>query len=162
VNENEPLVIPSSAVLRTGKRAVVYVEKPNAERPTFEGREIQLGPRAGDVFLVVSGLTAGERVVSHGAFKIDSALQIQAKPSMMNPTGGGPAPGHNHGGSAVSGSSTNHASVAGGIEIPVETIASLLKPYLALQSALANDDLAASQAAARAMMEITGHSGPLP
>jgi Cu(I)/Ag(I) efflux system membrane fusion protein len=43
--ENAPLIVPSSAVLRTGKRAVVYVEKPNTERPTYEGREIVLGPR---------------------------------------------------------------------------------------------------------------------
>lgn len=47
--ENEtgsaPLLIPSSSVLRTGKRAVVYVEQPNADRPTFEGREIVLGAR---------------------------------------------------------------------------------------------------------------------
>ena len=82
-----PLIVPASAVLRTGKRAVVYVEKPEAERPTYEGREIVLGPRAGDVFLVESGLEAGERVVTNGAFKIDSALQIQAKPSMMSEAG---------------------------------------------------------------------------
>jgi Cu(I)/Ag(I) efflux system membrane fusion protein len=60
------------------------VEKPNAERPTYEGREIVLGPRAGDHYLIESGLAAGERVVTNGAFKIDSALQIQAKPSMMS------------------------------------------------------------------------------
>jgi Cu(I)/Ag(I) efflux system membrane fusion protein len=80
-----PLVVPASAVLRTGKRAVVYVRIEDAEEPTFEGREIVLGPRAGDVFLVQSGLSEGERVVTRGAFKLDSALQIQAKPSMMNP-----------------------------------------------------------------------------
>ena len=98
--ENEsgsaPLVIPASAVLRTGKRAVVYVEKPNADRPAFEGREIVLGPRAGDYFVVNAGLDAGVRVVTNGAFKIDSALQIQAKPSMMNPEDGGSVPGCNH------------------------------------------------------------------
>ena len=44
-----PLVVPASAVLRTGKRAVVYVEKPNAERPTYEGRVVEIGLRAGDV-----------------------------------------------------------------------------------------------------------------
>ena len=54
----------------------------------FEGREVVLGPRAGDHYLVVSGLEEGERVVVQGAFKIDSALQIQAAPSMMNPDGG--------------------------------------------------------------------------
>ena len=86
-----PILVPRSAVLFTGKRAIVYVEVPDAERPTYEGREIVLGPRAGDRYLVASGLAAGERVVVNGSFKIDSALQIQAKPSMMSP-GGGEAP----------------------------------------------------------------------
>lgn len=80
-----PLVIPVSAALVTGKRAVVYVELPDTERPTFEGREVVLGPRAGDHYIVESGLQEGEEVVTQGNFKIDSALQILAKPSMMNP-----------------------------------------------------------------------------
>lgn len=78
------LVIPASAPLITGRRAVVYVQLPDTPRPTFEGREVVLGPRAGDVYLVVSGLAEGEQVVTRGNFKIDSALQIQAKPSMMS------------------------------------------------------------------------------
>lgn len=81
----EPLVIPASAALITGTRAVVYVEVPDAEKPTYEGREIVLGPRAGDYYLVKEGLRAGERVVVKGNFKIDSSLQIQARPSMMQP-----------------------------------------------------------------------------
>jgi len=60
-----------------------------ADRPTFEGREIVLGPRAGDYFLVRNGLQEGERVVTQGNFKIDAEIQIQAKPSMMTPEGGG-------------------------------------------------------------------------
>ena len=86
-NAEPPLVVPASAVLRTGKRAVVYVEMPDTDRPTYEGREIEIGARAGDVFIVSSGLGLGDRVVTNGAFKIDSALQIRAKPSMMNPQG---------------------------------------------------------------------------
>ena len=98
---DRPLVIPTSAPLITGTRAVVYVEVPGAAKPTFEGREIVLGPRAGQWYLVREGLAEGERVVIRGNFKIDSALQIQAKPSMMSPEGGGPAPGHEHGGAAA-------------------------------------------------------------
>jgi len=81
----ERLVIPATAPLITGRRAVVYVRDPEREVPTFEGREILLGPRAGDWYVVADGLRAGEEIVSQGAFKIDSALQIQAKPSMMQP-----------------------------------------------------------------------------
>jgi len=98
---DKPLVIPATAPLVTGTRAVVYVQVPGAEKPTFEGRQIVLGPRAGDWYLVREGLAEGERIVTRGNFKIDSALQIQAKPSMMNPEGGAPAPVHEHGGAAA-------------------------------------------------------------
>ncbi len=66
-------------------------------QPTFEGREIVLGPRAGDFYLVRHGLEEGELVVRQGNFKIDAEIQIQAKPSMMTPEGGGGG-GHDHGG----------------------------------------------------------------
>lgn len=79
-----PLVVPKSAVLITGKRAIIYVKNPNAEEPTFEGREVVLGVRAGNFYVVKNGLEEGEEIVTNGAFKIDSALQIVAKPSMMS------------------------------------------------------------------------------
>jgi Cu(I)/Ag(I) efflux system membrane fusion protein len=81
----EPLVIPHTAVLFTGTRSVVYVEVPGADRPTYEGRTVVLGPRAGDFTIVREGLREGEAVVVNGAFRIDSAMQIAAKPSMMSP-----------------------------------------------------------------------------
>ncbi len=68
-----------------------------ANNPTFEGREIVLGPRAGEYYLVRNGLHEGEMVVTRGNFKLDSEIQIQAKPSMMTPEGGGGG-GHDHGG----------------------------------------------------------------
>lgn len=102
VGKEAPLVIPASAPLLTGTRAIVYVEVAGTEEPTFEGREVVLGPRAGDYYLVKSGLSEGERVVTKGNFKIDSALQILAKPSMMNPEGGGGLiTGHVHQGSTM-------------------------------------------------------------
>lgn len=94
----KPLVIPVTAALLTGTRAIVYVQIPDAEEPTYEGREIVLGPRAGDYYLVKAGLKEGELVVTNGNFKLDSALQISAKPSMMTPEGGGGVGGHHHGG----------------------------------------------------------------
>jgi len=98
--DEAPLVIPVSAALVTGTRAIVYVELPERQAPTYEGREVVLGPRAGDQYVVLHGLQAGELVVAEGNFKIDSALQLQARPSMMSPAGGQPAGGHNHGGGA--------------------------------------------------------------
>jgi membrane fusion protein, copper/silver efflux system len=91
-----PLLIPASAPLITGRRAVVYVALPDQEG-VFEGREIVLGPRAGNFYQVQEGLAEGELVVVRGNFKIDSEVQIQARPSMMNPHGGGAVPGHDHG-----------------------------------------------------------------
>ena len=82
-----PLVIPATAPLLTGTRAVVYVAVPDREG-VFEGREVVLGPRAKDFYVVREGLYEGEQVVVQGAFKIDSSLQIQGKPSMMAPAGG--------------------------------------------------------------------------
>lgn len=79
-----PLLIPVSAPLITGKRALVYVQQP--EQPgVYVGREIVLGARQGDFYQVKSGLHDGELVVTRGNFKIDSAIQLQARPSMMNP-----------------------------------------------------------------------------
>lgn len=92
------LVIPATAAMITGRRTVVYVRLEGKEKPTFEGREIVLGPRAGDYYLVKEGLLEGEQVVTKGNFKIDASLQIQAKPSMMNPEGGAMPAGHQHGG----------------------------------------------------------------
>lgn len=93
----KPLIIPVSAALVTGTRAIVYVQVPDTEKPTFEGREIVLGPRTDDYYLVRSGLSEGELVVVKGNFKIDSSLQIMAKPSMMTPEGAGGGGMHDHG-----------------------------------------------------------------
>jgi Cu(I)/Ag(I) efflux system membrane fusion protein len=81
------LVIPASAPLITGKRAIVYVQVPGKEG-VYEGRDIVLGRRAGEYYIVKEGLREGEIVVINGNFKIDSAIQLLAKPSMMNPEGG--------------------------------------------------------------------------
>lgn len=91
------LLIPDSSPLITGKRAVVYVRLPNRENPVFEGREVNLGPKTTDGYVVLDGLQEGEEVVVNGAFQIDSALQIMAKQSMMSPEGGGATGAHQHG-----------------------------------------------------------------
>ena len=84
-NGEESVLIPKSSILWTGKRAIVYVKKPNYAQPTFQFREIDLGAEAGDDYIVERGLSEGEEVVAHGVFKIDAAAQLQGKISMMNP-----------------------------------------------------------------------------
>ncbi len=93
--KDAPIVIPATVPLITGKRAVVYVRIPD-NSTMFEGREVVLGPRAGNYYIVLKGLHEGESVVVNGNFKIDSAMQIEAKPSMMNPEGGGMSAVHKH------------------------------------------------------------------
>ena len=67
------LAVPRSAVLDTGMRKVVYVAKGDG---VFEGRRIEVGPVAGDYVPVLAGLNEGERIVTQGAFMIDSQTRI--------------------------------------------------------------------------------------
>ncbi|MCM4153523.1 efflux RND transporter periplasmic adaptor subunit [Arenibacter sp. N53] len=80
---NETIVVPQSAVLWTGERSLVYI-KTNPNEPVFEMREITLGNRNGDDFMVVSGLEIGDEIVTNGTFTVDAAAQLQGKKSMMN------------------------------------------------------------------------------
>jgi len=138
-----PLVIPATAPLMTGRRAVVYVREPGDE-PRFTGREVVLGPRAGDHYLVVSGLAEGDQVVVKGNFKIDSALQILARPSMMNPAGGPDAhSGHDHEFQAAALKNAGPRFFA--------TLEPAVDAYLAFQAALAGDEATAAREAAEVL-----------
>jgi Cu(I)/Ag(I) efflux system membrane fusion protein len=155
-----PLVVPVSAPLITGTRAVVYVAVPGKES-VYEGREVVLGPRAGDYYLVRDGLEEGEMVVGNGTFKIDSALQILAKPSMMSPEGGAPPPGHDHG--AMPGMAgeevTEQADVSSFTDIPDE-FKKLLDPvvaaYFEIQQALSRDNLQAARSGTKKIVGALG------
>jgi Cu(I)/Ag(I) efflux system membrane fusion protein len=141
-----PLLVPATAPLITGRRAVVYVQVPGADRPTFEGREVVLGPRAGARYIVESGLVEGERVVVNGAFKIDSAMQIQARPSMMSPSGDdAPNGGHRHGAGQSTG--TPEFAVPEAFRVRLGALAASVMSFT---SALAADDrVVARQAVTR-------------
>lgn len=138
-DEPAPLVIPASAPLITGRRAVVYVRVPGSGRPTFEGREVVLGPRAGEQYVVVEGLAEGERVVINGAFKIDSAMQIQARPSMMSPRNEDPS--------------------FAAPDAFRQALGAFVSDVMRLSAALAADDLAASSALAA---DRTAAAGTIP
>jgi Cu(I)/Ag(I) efflux system membrane fusion protein len=79
----DKLVIPASAVLWTGKRSVVYVKQAGDE-VIFHLREIELGPKLGESYVITDGLSDGEEIVTQGAFSVDAAAQLEGKPSMMN------------------------------------------------------------------------------
>jgi Cu(I)/Ag(I) efflux system membrane fusion protein/cobalt-zinc-cadmium efflux system membrane fusion protein len=69
------LVIPASGVLQSGTRQIVFVSRDDGY---IEPREVQLGGRAGDDFIVLKGLKVGEQIVSSANFLIDSESQLQA------------------------------------------------------------------------------------
>ncbi|MCP4052726.1 MAG: efflux RND transporter periplasmic adaptor subunit [Mesoflavibacter sp.] len=92
------IVIPKSAVLWTGKRAVVYVKVPHEKTISFVYREIELGQDMGQFYSVADGLEEGEVVATNGVFRIDASAQLLGQKSMMNPEGGKVNTGHNHGG----------------------------------------------------------------
>ncbi len=145
-HQHESLLIPATAVLRTGERAIVYVKLPGDE-PIFEGREVVLGPRVGEHYIVRSGLTEGEQVVVRGNFKIDSAMQIAAKPSMMNPKGGSSGMEHNHGGKIASGQTHSEQD-----EINIEP---LLEAFSMAKSAFQEGDSAKAKEALSAVRFIS-------
>ena len=157
-----PLLIPASAPLITGRRAVVYVQLPDADRPTFEPRDVVLGPRTGDWYIVQEGLAEGELVVARGAFKIDSELQIRGRPSMMQPEGGAP-PVHDHGGAGEHAAGQNAAGQqAAAAPAPVEAqapetfrveLGRLVRAQFALVRALAGDDPETARTAALSVDE---------
>lgn len=133
--EDAPLVVPASAVLYTGRRSVVYVEQSTAAGLAYAPRVVRLGPRLGEVYPVLSGLDAGERVVSRGAFVIDADLQIRGGPSMLTLPDDHERAAEEAARPALSGRER-------------DALAPVLRAYLALQTALAEDDLAATHTAA--------------
>ena len=91
--KEQVLSIPSSAVLWTGERSVVYI-KTNPSQPVFEMREITLGNQIGNNYEVLQGLNNGDEIVTNGTFTVDAAAQLQGKKSMMNKEGGKVMTGH--------------------------------------------------------------------
>ena len=69
------LVIPVSGVLQSGTRQIVFVDRGAGY---LEPRDVQLGPQAGDQYVVLKGLKPGERIVTSANFLIDSESQLQA------------------------------------------------------------------------------------
>lgn len=88
-----PLVVPLTAVLDSGLRKLVYVERAKGQ---FVPVEIEVGPRTGDAYLVLSGLREGDLVVTRGNVLLDSQFQIRGLPSLFYKEGQGPAAGHAH------------------------------------------------------------------
>lgn len=150
------LFVPTSAVMWTGERSLVYV-KVNRDDPVFEMREVMLGARNGENIEITNGLESGEEIVTNGTFTVDAAAQLQGKKSMMNKTGGKTMTGHEHHmgmqedlGSESSGEMMNMV-FSDGFQKDFEEI---LPAYLKLKDALVASDASKTSMEANATLEI--------
>ena len=82
----EQTVIPDTAVLRTGSHNVSFIDRGDGY---LTPAEIELGPHVGDQFIVLKGLSVGQKIVSSANFLIDSESQLQAAAGAFVP----PPPG---------------------------------------------------------------------
>jgi len=69
------LVVPASAILQPGTRQIAFVDRGDGY---LEPREVRLGARVGDDFIVLKGLKEGEKIITSANFLIDSESQLQA------------------------------------------------------------------------------------
>ncbi|HBO85305.1 MAG: hypothetical protein A2073_07980 [Deltaproteobacteria bacterium GWC2_42_11] len=79
--------VPESAVIDTGVRQAVIIDKGDGR---FEPRDIKVGAQADGYYQIISGVNAGERVVTSANFLIDSESNLKAALSGMT--------SHQHGG----------------------------------------------------------------
>jgi Cu(I)/Ag(I) efflux system membrane fusion protein len=74
INLGNRLAVPDEAVIDTGLRQIVYVDKGDGH---FEPRAITTGLRAEKLVEVLAGLKAGEKVASSANFLIDSEAKLK-------------------------------------------------------------------------------------
>jgi membrane fusion protein, copper/silver efflux system len=75
MTDADVLSVPENAILDTGKRQTVLVERGEGR---YEPREVQVGRRAGGYVEVLAGIAKGEKVVVSANFLIDAESNLQA------------------------------------------------------------------------------------
>ena len=86
--QEEFLVVPEQAVVDTGAKKIVYVQR---QAGLFEGVEVELGPRQDDFYPVLKGLAAGDQVAAAGGFLVDAETRLNpAAASTYFGASGGP------------------------------------------------------------------------
>jgi Cu(I)/Ag(I) efflux system membrane fusion protein len=156
--QEEKLMVPASSVLWTGKRSLVYIQDTSADVPRFEAKPVELGPRAGDFYVIEDGLEEGQEVVFHGAFRIDSEMQLADRFSMMNrePGSGAVPRGHDHGNEGMDMEEEDHSEHTGEVssqqfdDVPDsfrQTFSEAIEQYISGKDALVESDLAGTQLA---------------
>ena len=96
------VTVPAEAVLNTGLRQTVFVDRGNGY---LEPRQVEVGERRGDRIEITKGLQAGERVVISGNFLVDSESQLKSAAAGMA--------GHQHGGAGAKPSEAASPNLAG-------------------------------------------------
>jgi hypothetical protein len=71
--KGQVLAVAETAVIDTGARTMVYLERMPG---MFDGVEVRLGPRCGAYYPVVEGLEAGQAVAISGAFLVDAETRL--------------------------------------------------------------------------------------
>lgn len=81
------LTVPEQAVIDTGSKKIVYVER---EPGQFDGIAVELGPLSDGFYPVVKGLRVGDKVVAAGAFLVDADTRLNpgAAAAFVGATGG--------------------------------------------------------------------------
>lgn len=95
--------VPSEAVVRSGERSVVIVQKSPG---LFDPREVELGAEGGGYLEIRKGVAAGETVVTSSQFLIDSESNLKAAINQMS--GGGAAPASSGGEAPAPGNQPAH------------------------------------------------------
>ncbi|MEZ6113981.1 MAG: efflux RND transporter periplasmic adaptor subunit [Pirellulaceae bacterium] len=135
VAQPKSIVIPRSSVLMAGEYSVAYVE---TEPGRFELRTLALGPIVAGQAVVLDGLKPGERVATSGNFLIDSQMQLEGKPSLIDPTR---YLDHQAMVQANTPLSTNEIEFSQVDGPAAESLEQLLEAYFDVQHSLAADEL---------------------
>tara|TARA_R110000772_G_scaffold254276_2_gene370215 strand:- start:1171 stop:2943 length:1773 start_codon:yes stop_codon:yes gene_type:complete len=157
-DKTEILSIPSSAILWTGERSVVYL-KTNSIEPVFEMREITLGNKVGDNYRILEGLNNGDEIVTNGTFTVDAAAQLQGKKSMMNKEGGKVMTGHEgHLGMEETASVNNekHSNINERVEVSKDfqnQLKVVFNDYIKLKDALVKDASKSAKEESKRLLE---------
>jgi membrane fusion protein, copper/silver efflux system len=77
----ESVVVPDSAVMDSGMRQIVFVDRGDG---SFEPREVKIGLRSGGKTQVLSGVNEGEEVVVRANFLLDSESRLQSAIGSMS------------------------------------------------------------------------------
>jgi len=139
--QGEAVTVPAESVVRTGRRAIVYLlDAPGRYRPV----EVELGPEVGERIVIRKGVQAGQQVVASGQFLIDSEATLQgvtarAATPASAPAAAAPAPAaaEHHVNGVVS-----EAAQGGKIKLEHEPVPALKWPAMTMPFKLADPDLA--------------------